>query len=1475
MMPPEDAAHRMATTPPHPPAAPTTRAGASTRAADRAHFALRCTFDDSAGARRLLLSLASLLNGRARRIDVSRADGRRRDDLAPDEIAARTSAGLVTAITCLVDAAGAALTLAAHLEVGDGGAAVTLRMPITERPPVDAGWHQSDPDVPTRPPALALPAARGGWTLDAAHALVGLAAEGGGLTRAELRPVAGGPPRGRWSPAAVSTTTGARSAASAARAAAWFTDLRPEAPRPVADDIWWTRFEALLREASGERPEAGPLEAHLGRVFRIPFPWSIRPLHDAEPFVDLIPPPADVIGRLVPRPDRVDLAVRSDLEPAVLGDLLMHLCAHCEHRHVRPGDDWSHHETLDTLTDPTPHRVWDRSLGPLLDAIGRRPERRRVTALAECTPLEKAWLVLHAHIGRMTGEARTLHPAAEAYQPAAYQRQAAQRLVAQLEDHGGAMLCDGVGLGKTYVATTVMVHVAHVWRARLARRDRSTADDPLRITVLAPNTVVSTWRREAIPPLAAHGVPGATVRVISHSRLSRILPSSDILVERGRRPSDMAHLLLSDLVIVDEAHNFRSATARRTVVLRDLLRLQPRKSHRRKVLLLTATPVNNSLEDLRQQVSLLFSKPLWLNDNITEAGYRERALREVDERLARARASRGDAAATLIHGRGDARFSPALDFRDDLDFGVQIPRIGDYLRDQARRLLDRQRAVRDAMLGAASDAPAPSRVRVASELLDRVVVQRSRALCKQIEREQGSDVRLLFRPDAPPPEQLVYEDAYGDTPDVLARFLPLFDADEAGAAGGRALSLKVYMWADVRDGIRQAAETASVVGLQRILVLKRLESSPVAFLITLCRLLALHAHRLCQLLDLCDAARDRERAAALGDALDEHLGALDPVARDRLDLLLTGQTSAADPRALLGRWSRAHAETRPAADSDDEPPGPVQLDLLAAEPASADDGTRERLDRLWPLADDLTGDLATLLRVAPDLADIVFGRFAERDWPRRFIAGGEAVDWPDSPAWGLRIVTDAKLRRLVARLLAARRLEQKVIVFSQFTDTLAYIASVLGATAHLERAEWRLALPMLAADAGGPVDADAVRRLTAGAAVVSGETDDRDAVVNRFAPFYRLGPNPPAPAAAELVDAEPDDWTLGWTAAIERPIDTLLASDVLAEGVNLQDAALLINYDVHWNPVRMIQRAGRVDRRLNPAIEDAEGFPAVEALAARLGRPAPRYWWHAHPGAAPLTVNLLLTDALEAELQLRERIAHKTLAIDFTLGLEQGTGAEADWMSEYRYQGISALNAWQQDRAIEQIAGYRQRLRRLFAERGIEPEWVDRWNGWLRERGASDDDPIIAWGRIGRGGGDLGEYGRYLEPRVLDGVPHWLWTTARPGESLLNAWLVLDARAFPAATRADLPWSPDASRPIGADDLLAAAVRLVDAPIRLEERGRDIGRPIMQGAPAISAGFFIDAADRRAIRVPAFRLLQLSHLDPPAPGPATSEDPPS
>lgn len=51
---------------------------------------------------------------------------------------------------------------------------------------------------------------------------------------------------------------------------------------------------------------------------------------------------------------------------------------------------------------------------------------------------------------------------------------------------------------------------------------------------------------------------------------------------------------------------------------------------------------------------------------------------------------------------------------------------------------------------------------------------------------------------------------------------------------------------------------------------------------------------------------------------------------------------------------------------------------------------------------------------------------------------------------------------------------------------------------------------------------------------------------------------------------------------IESPIDVLIATDCLSEGQNLQDCDTVVNYDIHWNPVRLIQRMGRIDRIGSP-----------------------------------------------------------------------------------------------------------------------------------------------------------------------------------------------------------------------------------------------------------------------------------------------------
>lgn len=61
-------------------------------------------------------------------------------------------------------------------------------------------------------------------------------------------------------------------------------------------------------------------------------------------------------------------------------------------------------------------------------------------------------------------------------------------------------------------------------------------------------------------------------------------------------------------------------------------------------------------------------------------------------------------------------------------------------------------------------------------------------------------------------------------------------------------------------------------------------------------------------------------------------------------------------------------------------------------------------------------------------------------------------------------------------------------------------------------------------------------------------------------------------------------------------IDILIATDCISEGQNLQDCDYLVNYDIHWNPVRIIQRFGRIDRigSRNEQIQLANFWPDMD-----------------------------------------------------------------------------------------------------------------------------------------------------------------------------------------------------------------------------------------------------------------------------------------
>ena len=136
---------------------------------------------------------------------------------------------------------------------------------------------------------------------------------------------------------------------------------------------------------------------------------------------------------------------------------------------------------------------------------------------------------------------------------------------------------------------------------------------------------------------------------------------------------------------------------------------------------------------------------------------------------------------------------------------------------------------------------------------------------------------------------------------------------------------------------------------------------------------------------------------------------------------------------------------------------------------------------------------------------------------------------------------------------------RKVIVFTAFADTARYLYD--------ELAPW------------------AQRTLGLESALVTGTgrnqttlprlRSDLASILTTFAPRTK---------------ERPDDF------AVEGEIDLLIATDCISEGQNLQDCDWLINYDIHWNPVRIIQRFGRIDRigAPNERIQLVNFWPNIE-----------------------------------------------------------------------------------------------------------------------------------------------------------------------------------------------------------------------------------------------------------------------------------------
>ena len=164
---------------------------------------------------------------------------------------------------------------------------------------------------------------------------------------------------------------------------------------------------------------------------------------------------------------------------------------------------------------------------------------------------------------------------------------------------------------------------------------------------------------------------------------------------------------------------------------------------------------------------------------------------------------------------------------------------------------------------------------------------------------------------------------------------------------------------------------------------------------------------------------------------------------------------------------------------------------------------------------------------------------------------------------------DAKLQTLKAWLDRPPLCDGKRLIFTQYADTARYLYDQLDPEDNRPEIE-----------------------------VIYSSSKSKADVVGRFAPRANPQHRPP--------EGTPE-------------IETLVATDVLSEGLNLQDCDCVVNYDLHWNPVRLIQRFGRIDR-IGSTHDVIYGY------------------------------NFLPETALDENLGLRERLARRIAEIHETIG---------------------------------------------------------------------------------------------------------------------------------------------------------------------------------------------------------------------------------
>lgn len=252
---------------------------------------------------------------------------------------------------------------------------------------------------------------------------------------------------------------------------------------------------------------------------------------------------------------------------------------------------------------------------------------------------------------------------------------------------------------------------------------------------------------------------------------------------------------------------------------------------------------------------------------------------------------------------------------------------------------------------------------------------------------------------------------------------------------------------------------------------------------------------------------------------------------------------------------------------------------------------------------------------------------------------------------------DAKLQKLLSIIKKEPLKQGKRLIFTQYADTARYLYENLNP-----------------GDAREDIDV-----------IFSGDKS-KARVVGRFAP-----------------KANPEYKFTGG----ETELMTVVATDVLAEGLNLQDCDKIINYDLHWNPVRLIQRFGRIDR-IGSDHDVIYGF------------------------------NFLPETGIEKNLKLKEKLQLRIQEIHDTIGEDSAILDSSEQLNEEAMYAIYEKNSGQlslfedEGEEILDLNEAEEILRQLRKENQSEYDRIVNLRDGIRTAKTSDINGLFVFCQAGR-----------------------------------------------------------------------------------------------------------------------------------------------